>query len=49
MTNELFTIRDARPDDKAVLDGYANLEGMDAIPSIEGVRVAVNEDDEVVA
>ena len=48
MTNELFTIRDARPDDKAVLDGYANLEGMDAIPSIEGVRVAVNEDDEVV-
>ena len=48
MTNELFTIRDARPDDKAVLDGYANLEGMDAIPSIEGVRVAVNDDDEVV-
>ena len=48
MTNELFTIRDARPDDNAMLDGYANLEGMDAIPSIEGVRVAVNEDDEVV-
>lgn len=48
MTNELFTIRDARPDDKAVLDAYANAEGMDAIPSIEGVRVAANEDDEVV-
>ena len=37
MTNELFTIRDARPDDKAVLDGYANLEGMD-------VRIALADD-----
>ena len=48
MTDELFTIRDARADDKPVLDAYANAEGMDAIPDIEGVRVAVNDDDEVV-
>lgn len=48
MTDELFTIRDARADDKPVLDAYANAEGMDAIPDIEGVRVAVNGDDEVV-
>ncbi len=48
MTDELFTIRDARVDDKPVLDAYANAEGMDAIPDIEGVRVAVNGDDEVV-
>ena len=48
MADELFTIRDARADDKSVLDAYANAEGMDAIPDIEGVRVAVNGDDEVV-
>ena len=48
MADELFTIRDARADDKPVLDAYANAEGMDAIPGIEGVRVAVNGDDEVV-
>ena len=48
MTDDLFTIRDARADDKPVLDAYANAEGMDAIPDIEGVRVAVNGDDEVV-
>lgn len=48
MVCDLFSIRDARQEDKTVLDSYANAEGMDAIPSIEGVRVAVNEDDEVV-
>ncbi len=48
MADELFSIRDAREDDKPVFDAYCNAEGMDAIPSIERVRVAVNEDDEVV-
>lgn len=48
MADELFHLRDPRPEEKVVLDAYANAEGMDAIPSLEGVRVAANEDDEVV-
>lgn len=48
MASELFRIRDARLDEKPVLDAYANAEGMDGLPSVERVRVAANEDDEVV-
>ena len=45
---ELFTIRDAREGDMALIDAYAHAEGMDAIPGPERVRVAVNGDDVVV-
>lgn len=45
---ELFTIRDARESDMALIDAYASAEGMDKIPGPERVRVAVNDDDEVV-
>ncbi len=45
---ELFTIRDARESDMALIDAYANAEGMDVIPGPDRVRVAVNDDDAVV-
>lgn len=45
---DLFHIRDARPDDWATLNAYAYAEGMDNLPSLERVRVAVNDADEVV-
>ena len=45
---ELFTIRDARVLDMPLIDSYAGAEGMDRIPGPRGVRVAVNENDEVV-
>ena len=45
---ELFTIRDARLRDMPLIDSYANAEGMDRIPGPARVRVAVNDDDEVV-
>ena len=48
MTEELFRIRDAREDDQTALDVLCAAEGMDAIPSTERVRVAVNDEDEVV-
>lgn len=48
MVDELFVIRDAREDDRATLDAYCAAEGMDVLPSVDRVRVAVNEDDEVV-
>lgn len=48
MTDELFHIRDARPDDKATVDAYSSAEGMDVFPSIDNIRVAVNDDDQVV-
>ncbi|MEG1167236.1 GNAT family N-acetyltransferase [Gordonibacter sp.] len=48
MADDLFTLRDAREGDKGTLDAFCAAEGMDAIPSIERVRVAVNADDEVV-
>lgn len=44
----MFTIRDAREGDMALIDAYANAEGMDVIPGPDRVRVAVNADDEVV-
>lgn len=48
MTEELFHIRDAREDDLPFCTSYANAEGMSAIESAKNLRVAVNEDDEVV-
>lgn len=46
---ELFSIRDARESDMPLIDAYANAEGMDVIPGPDRVRVAVNDDDVVVA
>lgn len=43
--DELFTLRGARPEDKELLDSYAYAEGMDNIPDVDGVTVAVNGDD----
>lgn len=43
--NELFTLRSAKDTDKALLDTYTYAEGMDNIPNIEGVTVAVNSED----
>lgn len=48
MTEELFTLRDARAADKPTLDAYCIAEGMDVLPSVDLVRVAVNADDEIV-
>lgn len=45
---DLFTIRDAREDDMGLVNSYANAAGMDRMPGIERIRVAVNEDDVVV-
>ncbi len=46
---DLFTMRDAREDDRRYLDAYTYEEGMDRLPSLDGVRVAVNAQDEPVA
>lgn len=48
MTDELFTLRPAREADRAYLDLYTYAEGMDYLPSLEGVTVAANADDEPV-
>ena len=45
----LFSIRDACERDREAVDGFAFLEGMDALPSLDHVRVAVDDEDEVVA
>lgn len=41
MSDALFTIRDATEQDLPIVNTYANWEGMDNMPSAEGVRVAV--------
>lgn len=43
--SELFTLRQAKDADKALIDSYTYTEGMDDIPDVEGVTVAVNEED----
>ena len=48
MTDELFTLRPACEADRAYLDSYTYAEGMDYLPSLEGVTVAANADDEPV-
>lgn len=45
MGEPLFSLRDARADDLPTLNAYAWAEGMDALPSAAGVRVAANADD----
>ena len=46
MAEESFTIRDAREEDLALIDMYAGWAGMDAMPGIERIRVAVNAQDQ---
>jgi GNAT superfamily N-acetyltransferase len=41
----LFTLRPAQAADKALIDAYTYNEGMDNIPDLQGVTVAVNVDD----
>ena len=48
MINELFSLRDAREEDKVALDAFCRAEGMDILPSLGLMRVAVNNDDEIV-
>lgn len=43
--SDLFTIRDAREADMDLLNLYAHAAGMDRMPGIDRIRVAVNEDD----
>ncbi len=45
---DLFTLRAAAPADKPYLDAFCFAEGMDNLPDLEGVTVAVNADDEPV-
>ncbi len=42
---DLFTLRPAREKDKALLDSYCYAEGMDHLPDVERVTVAVDEED----
>lgn len=44
----LFSLRDACENDRRYLDSYTYAEGMDYLPSLENVRVAVNAQDEPV-
>ncbi len=46
--SDLFTLRSARPEDKAWLDEYCRIESMSALDDIDGVTVAVNSEDEPV-
>lgn len=45
---DLYTLRDARDSDAELINFYASSEGMDVMPNMERIRVAVNEDDQVV-
>ena len=45
---DLFTIRDAHEADMDLVNSYAHAAGMDRMPGIERIRVAVNEDGGVV-
>ena len=45
---DLFTIRDACDEDLATLNAYNYNEGMDAFPSVENIRDAVNGAGEIV-
>lgn len=47
--NTLFRIRPAYPKDAELINYYAYLEGMDAIPDFKDVYVAANNDDEAIA
>lgn len=45
MSDALFTLRPARESDRPLIDSYTYAEGMDRLPSLERVTVAVNADD----
>ena len=45
---DLFALRGAREGDRAFLDAYCYSEGMDNLPDLENVTVAVNSADEAV-
>lgn len=45
---DLFTLRPARESDWELINYYAYNEGMDNIPSLDNVTVAVNADDECI-
>ena len=49
MGSKLFSIRDAREDDMPLVNSYAAMEGMDMMPSADRIRVAVEDNDLVVA
>lgn len=44
----LFTLREAAEGDRELIDWYCYNEGMDFLPSLENVTVAVNADDQCV-
>lgn len=46
--SDLFTIRDAVETDAVLVNHYAGLEGMEFMPNMEHIRVAVNDDDQAV-
>lgn len=48
MSDELFTLRPAAERDWDYLNSYTYAEGMDHLPSLENVTVAVNDADEAV-
>lgn len=48
MSEALFTMRPAREGDRPYLDSYCYSEGMDNLPDLERVTVAVNSADEPV-
>lgn len=45
MEDSLFTLRPAVEADRELIDWYAHREGMDFLPSLEGVTVAANAED----
>lgn len=47
-SGQLFSLRPAEERDRAYIDSYTYAEGMDYLPSLEGVTVAVNDADEPV-
>ncbi len=48
MAKQLFTLRKAREDDREYIDAYTRAEGMDSLPTLDRVTVAVNAADEPV-
>lgn len=48
MASALFTLRKATAADKPYLDSYCFAEGMDHLDDVDGVSVAVNDEDEPV-
>lgn len=45
---DLFSLRDVEEKDRAFIDALTYAEGMDFVPTLQDIRVAVNDDDDVV-